>query len=64
MPADLVGALGAAWFGEPGASSVPRKLGTFFIWTSSFSSSGMSKKALPSVMTSWIRELEMPAWEM
>ena len=45
---------------EMGYMELPRKLGTFFIWISSFFSSGRSKKALAWVMTSLMRASEMP----
>ena len=43
---------------------IPRKLGTFFIWISSFFSIGSSKKAFPSPMTSWVRDSGIPVFVM
>ena len=40
--------------------SIPKKLGAFFICTSSFFSSGRSKNSFPCVMTSSIRASSMP----
>lgn len=50
--------------GRAAEEDVPRKLGLFCIWTSSFFSSGSPKKAFPCSITSWTSESSIPAFLM